>query len=226
MSSHPESWEVYISKEDFEKIKSDARFAALIPLARVVNALKFCFQTLIEYGNDNTPSGQRQHINSFLFACGILYEGLKIANVLGKHFGDRDFFRNGFGQLLKSKETKRLNETVLNSMRNKLVFHFDEDVAPAVLKNLDLELYAFASSAGSKSGEVYYNLADEVAINFILGEPGSKEEELRIFKEALQSISGVLTEYVNSADLLIAHVLKEMGWVGRERKNNAQQGVE
>jgi len=225
VSDQPKNWEIYISKENFENLKSDVRFAALIPLARVVNALKFCFHTLIDYGNADTPSSQRQHINSFLFACGVLYEGLKIANTLGKHFGDRDFFRNGFGQLLKSKETKRLNDTVLNPMRNKLVFHFDEDVAPTVLKNFDLELYAFASSSGRRSGDVYYNLADEVAINFILGEPGSKEEELRIFSESLESISIALTEYVNAADLLIAHVLKEMGWIGRERKNSTPQDV-
>jgi hypothetical protein len=218
MSKYPERWEVYISKEDFEQLRSDAHFLALLPLARVVNALKFCFQTMIEHGNNDSPSGLRQHMNAFLFGCGVLYEGLKIANTLGKHFGDREAFCEGFGKLLKSKETKKLNDTVLNPMRNKLVFHFDEDVAPSVLKNLDLERYAFATADGAKSGEVYYNLADDIAINFIIGEPGSREEEERILREAFQSISIVITGYVNSADTLIGDVLKDMNWKGRERK--------
>jgi hypothetical protein len=221
MSTHPDKWEIYIPKEDFEKLRSDSRFIALLPLARVVNALKFCFQTMVEHSASDTPSGTRQHINSFLFGCGVLYEGLKIANTLGKHFGEREAFREGFGKLLKSKETKKLNDSVLNPMRNKLVFHFDEDVAPSVLKNLELEQYAFATADGAKSGEVYYNLADEVAINFIIGEPGSHEEEVRIFREALQSVSIVITEYVKSADILIADVLKDMNWRGRERKQSS-----
>jgi hypothetical protein len=91
----------------------------------------------------------------FLFACGVLYEGLKIANTLGKQHSARPSFRNGFGKLLKSKETKGLKDTVLNAMRNKLVFHFDEYVAPSVLENLDLERYAFATADGDKSGAVY-----------------------------------------------------------------------
>jgi hypothetical protein len=221
MSNYPERWEVYISKEEFEMLRSDASFLALLPLARVVNALRFCFQTLLEHSSDDKPSGLRQHINSFLFACGVLYEGLKIANTLGKQFGSRKSFRDGFGKLLKSKETKKLNETVLNPMRNKLVFHFDEDVAPSVLKNLDLERYAFATADGSKSGEIYYDLADEVAINFIIGEPGSRAEEDRVFREILKGVSIVMTEYVNSADSLIVDVLKDLNWKQRERKKNA-----
>lgn len=221
MSKYPEHWEIFISKEEFEKLRLKSDFAALLPLARVVNALKFCSHILIEYGNSDSPSGLRQHMNSFLFACGVLYEGLKMANTLGKHFGERDSFRDGFGQLLKSKETKKLNDTVLNSMRNKLVFHFDEDVAPAVLKNLNFESYTFAIGDGTQSGGVYYNLADEVVINFIIGEPGSMEEEARIFSEILQGISIVITGYVNSADALIGDVLKDMNWAGRARKKDS-----
>jgi hypothetical protein len=217
MSVNPERWEVYISKEDFERLRTDPRFVSLLPLARVTNALKFCFQVLIEQGIGDTPAATRQHINAFLFACGVLYEGLKIANTLGKQHSERTSFRNGFGKLLKSKDTKRLNDTVLNAMRNKLVFHFDEDVAPSVLESLNLEQYAFATADGDKSGAVYYNLADEIAINFIVGAPGSKEEEDRIFRETLETIARVITNFVSSADSLIADVLKDLNWRGRER---------
>lgn len=217
MSVHPERWEVYISKEEFERLRTDPRFVSLLPLARIVNGLKFCFQVLIEHGHSETPAGTRQHINAFLFACGVLYEGLKIANTLGKQHNERAAFRNGFGKLLKSKDTRQLKDTVLNSVRNKLVFHFDEDVAPSVLENLDLERYAFATADGDQSGAVYYNLADEIAINFIIGEPGSKDEEDRIFRETLRIISKVITEFVSSADSLIADALKDLNWKGRER---------
>ncbi len=44
---------------------------------------------------------------------------------------------------------------------------------------------------------------------------------MRIFSEILQSISIVITGYVNSADALIADVLKDMNWAGRERKKSS-----
>lgn len=220
MSNQADNWEVYISTEGFESIRTDPRFAALLLLARVVNGINFCFQTLIESIKDDTPAGQRQHFNSFLFACGILYEGLKVANTLGKYFGDRKSFQNGFGLLLKDKVTKQLQQTVLNSMRNKVAFHYDEDIVTGTLKNLNLSSYAFATAANSKSGAIYFKRADEVAINFIIGEPGSKEEEQKVFREILESTSKVMTQFVRCANELITDVLKDMNWLRRKARKD------
>jgi hypothetical protein len=216
----PERWEVYIPKIGFEKIRSDARLAALLRLARIVNALNFCFRALLQSNDEDTPAATRQHINSFLFACGILYEGIKVAKTLGKHFGDRESFKQGLAQLLKDKETKKLQETALNSMRNKIVFHYDEDAVTSTLSDLDLKSYIFASGYSPKTGETYYTLADEIAINFIIGAPGSKEEEDRIFRETLTRTVKVVTEFVRSSDALIADVLADMKWRGRKAKQD------
>ena len=64
--------EIRTTKEEFDKLRSDRQFAKLLNLARVVNAIYFCFHTLLEYGGDSTPVGQRQHINAFLFSTGAL----------------------------------------------------------------------------------------------------------------------------------------------------------
>jgi hypothetical protein len=209
--------EIYLSKEEFNKLLSDSRLTPLLVLARVVNTLLFCSHVLLGASEDDSPTGRRQHINSFLFACGVLYEGLKVANTLGKHFKDRDSFRDGFGQLLKDQETKKLQGTVLDTLRNKIAFHFDEDVVSTTVKNLGFPTYIFASGIGSRTGDIYYNLADESALNFILGEPMTEEEEMRIFGEALESVAKVLTAYVDSANKLIADVLLEMKWSFRQR---------
>ena len=216
MSDQPGNWEIYLSKEEFDKIRSDPRLAILLNLARTVNALTFCFRSLLQSTNDSTPAGQRHYFNSFLFACGILYEGLKVANTLGKRFGDRDSFRKGFGRLLKDKETKRLQETVLNSMRNKIVFHFEADAMSTTLNELDLNSYSFAIGQGSTSGEAYYKLADDIAINFIIGSPGTHEDEVQLFRATAKGITQILSGFVAAANDLIADILKEMNWALRE----------
>jgi|SRR5689334_18043449 len=219
--AEPERWEVYISKRHFDKMRSDPKFSALLRLARIVNALNFCFRTLIKSNEDDTPAASRQHINSLLFACGILYEGIKVAKTLGKYFADRESFQKGLAQLLKDKETKKLQETALNSMRNKIVFHYDEDVVTTTLNNLNLESYVFVSGYGPQRGEMYYTLADEIAINFMIGEPGSKQEEDRILRELLTTTAEVVTKFVRTSDVLIADVLAEMKWLRREAKKNS-----
>lgn len=216
MSEESKTWEIYISKDEFENIRNDPRFVSLLILGRIVNGINFCLQSLLQSNEDSTPAGQRQRFNSFLIGCGVLYEGLKVANTLGKYFNDRDSFRNGFGRLLKDQETKKLQETVLDSMRNKVAFHYDEDVVTTTLENLNLASYAFATASSEKLGAIYFRLADEVAINFIIGEPGSKEEETRVFREIFTSTSHVLTEFVRCANELIPDVLKDMNWLRRD----------
>ena len=226
MEMQSKGWEVYLSKDDFDKIRSDARFGAVLRLARVVNSLQFCFNSLVVVGDEDTPANQRQRLNSFLFASGVLYEGLKVVRSLMKHFGQRESFQNGLGELLDETVTKKLQGSILKYMRNKVMFHYDEDVAPKTLRNLNLESYLFATGVGTKRGAVYYNLADEVVFNFIMGdEPKSKEEEEQALREAMIDITDLLTKFVDSADGLIAEVISEMGWLIREIPDDTVEGT-
>ena len=128
--------DIYISKEDFAKLRSDRGFIVLVTLARSVNALYFCFRSAIDYSNDDTPAGLRQHINAFLFSGAVLYEALLVADKLKKHFEDRESYRNGFGKLLNQDETKLLRKTILEQIRNTSTFHFDEGVTRKTIKTI------------------------------------------------------------------------------------------
>jgi len=204
--------EIRTSKGEFDKLRSDRRFAKLLNLARVVNAIYFCFHSLLEYSGDTTPAGQRQHLNAFFFSTGALYEGLVVADSLEKYFGDRESYQNGFGKFLNDPATQELRRTTLKRMRNKFVFHYDEDVAKKLLKLLDLKSYVFATNIGSKRKGTYYNLADEVAINYLVKDSVSKEEEDLTIRQAFKSIGDALSSYVVCADQLLGDVLSEGPW--------------
>ena len=116
--------------------------------------------------------------------------------------------------------SKRLLETVLNPMRNKIVFHFEEDVMKTTVQELDLESYSFVVGSGQASGDAYYELADTTAINFIIGDPDireeSKDEASHAFRETVKSITQVLSGYTDSANVLIVDVLRKLNWKRRE----------
>jgi hypothetical protein len=203
--------EIYASKEDFDALRNDNQFANLLNLARAVNAVYFCFKSLLDYSGDETPAGQRQHINGFLFAAGVLHESFSVAARLEKHFGERASYRNGFGTLLADPKTQELRQTILKRIRNKLVFHYDEDVAKQTLKTLDLKQYVFATGTGGKRKGTYYNLADEIVLNYLLNDV-PPEDQYTVFKEALVNIGQALSAFIDCADALIDDVIPEHTW--------------
>ena len=163
------AYDISCSKATFDVVKKDARFLSLLTLARFVNALRFCQKAGIDAKGTAGPAGSRSSVNSFLFAASVLYEGFLLVQKLGKHFRDRDSFRSGFGALLRDKKVRSLRESLLNRMRNKFVFHFDEEVAKESLENFDLPEYKFASGIGKASGQMLFypaNLASQIPMSF------------------------------------------------------------
>ena len=223
MNNDSDFLKIYATKEGFDNLRSDKKFAALLNLARTVNAVYFCFKSLLDHSGDETPAGQRQHINAFLFAAGVLHEGFCVADRLEKHFGERDSYRNGFGKLLADPNTQQLRKNILKRMRDKFVFHYDKDVAEQILKTLDLNEYVFATGTGGKRKGTYYNLADEIVINYLLNDVPADEQD-SVFRATLKSIGDTLSAFVDCADALIGDVLAEDTWIlqrGETRTANA-----
>lgn len=205
------AWKVSIPKDQFDKIRSDSRLPEILRLGRVINSLIHSVEPLLNSAGD-APAKMRQNLNSFLFTCGVLHEALSFAGKLEKHFRDVDAFRNGFGKLLKDRETKKLRDGLLKSFRNKVVFHYD-DFATNILKNIDWPEYVFVSGTDGKWMGAYYNLSDELAINFILEKHYAAQDLETAFRSAVADIGDLINKYVESADLLTTEILQEMNWV-------------
>jgi len=213
-------WDVTCTKDVFDTLKKDERFLDLLTLARFFNALRFCQQPVIDAMSSDRPSASRQSINSFLFASSVLYEGFLLVEKLGQYFRDFDSFKNGFAVLLRDKKIRTLRETVLKRMRNKFVFHFDRDIALEALKDFELPNYRFATGFGKASGELYYGLADEVVMNYLLQpQPNDTDGELnKRLRSMMKDITELMGQFIEAAERLIAEVLVTMGWTAKIRE--------
>lgn len=208
------AYDIVCSKEKFNLLKTDERFWGLLTLARVVNALRFCQMAGIHARETTGPAGSRSRINSFLYSSSVLYEGFFVVERLGKNYKNNDSFRNGFGALLKDKTVRSLRESVLNRMRNKFVFHFDPDVAKESFKDFEFSEYKFASGIGKASGEMYFGLADEAVLNYLL-QPTQNEPNESLkgrWEKILQETTEIMGRFIESAERLVADVLVEMGF--------------
>jgi hypothetical protein len=208
------AYDITCSKDRFELLKTDEHFLALLTIARVVNALHFCQQAAIDAKDIVGPAGARTRINSFLYASSVLYEGFLIVEKLGKNFKNLDSFINGFGALLRDRPVRSLRESVLNRMRNKFVFHFDPDVAKESFKDFELSEYKFASGIGEAFGEMYFGLADEAVLNYLL-QPTQNESNESLkgrWEKILQETTEIMGRFTESAGRLMADALVEMGF--------------
>lgn len=208
------AYDITCSKERFDLLKTDEHFLGLLTLARVVNALRFCQQAATGAKDIAGPAGARLRINSFLYASSVLYEGFLIVEKLGKNFKNLDSFIIGLGSLLRDRTVRSLRESVLNRMRNKFVFHFDPDVAKESLKDFKLSEYKFASGIGKASGEMYFGLADEAVLNYLL-QPTQNEPDESLkgrWEKILQETTQIMGRFIESAEGLMADALVEMGF--------------
>ena len=209
------SYDISCSQETFGRLKSDERFLALLTLARVINALRFCQKAGIDGKTANGPAGARTSINSFLFAASVLYEGFLAVERLGMHFKDLDSFQNGFGTLLRDQAVQALRQSVLYRMRNKFVFHFDRDVAKESFARFELPIYKFGSGVGKASDEMYFGLADEAVMNYLL-QPADKESDASLkarYQKLLQDITQLMDRFTGSSERLMAEIMETMGFV-------------
>lgn len=205
-------WKIICPENKFNKLRREEKFWALLTLARIVNSLHFCQIPALDAQNEDTPSSKRQLTNSFLFACSVLYEGLKVADTLGRYFKELPSFQCGFAALLKDPKTKKLRNTLLKKLRNKSVFHFDSEVAEKGLKNLNLPHYTFVSGYGTSTKEIYFDLADNSFISFLLSEQYPDSDPKKVWQEFVVVITDLMGKFSKSAQTLIEDVLFETGW--------------
>jgi hypothetical protein len=219
VSTDGKVWDIECTPDTFKALKSDERFLGLLTLARFANAIRFCQQPAINACKSDSPASCRQIINSFLFASSVLYEGFRLVERLGKHFRELASFKRGFGTLLRDKNVKALRESVLDRMRNKFVFHFDDDVAKDALTNFELPNYKFASCLGNAHGEMYFTLADEAIMNYIMQpEPTESDDDFRNrLQKLIKDVTELMVNFALAVDSLMAEALPNMGWTAKTR---------
>jgi hypothetical protein len=215
-------WEITIDKEGFNKIKHNLEFIQILNLARVTNALNFCYKALLDAGMAETPSGKRQLFYAMSFSNAVLFEGLVFAEKLENYFFDYDSYKKGFEVLLSDPVTKEIRSdgSRFNKIRNRMTYHFSPSIFEEVLRWAEFDTYVFGSSYGESNGDTFYSLPEDYAINFIIGKHSEIEEGKQIYEKMVQEIVSVMTRFFNSSQELIAEALLKKGWKIEEIKDS------
>ena len=210
-------WEITCSQKKYLSLKSDDRFLAILTLSRAVNALRFCQVAMLGPKEADTPSASRQRINGFLFSSSVLYEGLLAVDQIRKHLRNYTSFKSSFQPLLGSEQVRSFRTGYLKTLRNKLVFHFDKEVPNGPQGTDDSTVVKFATAIGDTAGELYFDLADRIALDYLV-EPEEGESGTDIFerhKPRMLESRDLMIQFADAAQKVIAAALLEMGWEGK-----------
>lgn len=216
MTGYRFTWAQVCSEEAFRQLRSDPRFISATRLARVINSLRFCQGAAIATVDNTRPEGRRQRSSSFLFICAVLYEGFKVLRESGSTLREYESFQRMIVPLMRNKEVRGFIDSIVKATRNQASFHFDLAVIADYTPHISLPEYRFVSGFGDRSGDTWYELADEVVVHSLVAHwkrPGDHASKLTKFIAAVSEIQEL---FVHACDSLIVEVLDDMGWLTLE----------
>lgn len=209
-------WELVCSPGAFRQLRRDPSFQKLVALARTTNSLRFTHQAITTAGPSQSLVGLGQRLSAVLYMCALLFEGLRLSQTLGRYYKDRASFREGFALLHSDEEVASFRRNVLEPLRNKAVFHLDQDaVRDGLLAREDDDEVVFARGTGAARGQTYYQLADEAVARFLVGCPSNGNAFKEGFIDLLNRSTKIAVRFGTCADSLIWDVLKRGPWAMR-----------
>jgi len=171
-------------------------------------------------------------MNAFFFAASVLYEGFRLIEKMRRCFKDTGAFQSNFTPLLRDQKVKKLWGKVLNRVRNKVVFHFDVGAVRESLSQFELPEYIFATGVGEASGEMVFQLSEEVVINYLL-QPGPTDNDHTLkqrYGEIIDQTLEITGRFIEAFERLMGDALRDMGFKTKQmpftEANEGSEGTE
>ncbi|UVT22266.1 MAG: hypothetical protein H8K03_10400 [Nitrospira sp.] len=150
-------------------------------LGIAVNALEASQRFYLFVKDADGPAGDRDRLWAFLVAVGFIHEAIQL---LRSHFPRvRNLARVGGADdetLMSASQLLGGNLSVsrpISRMRNKLIFHWDDNVIRTYVTKFSSDRVTWASGVGDTQGETVFTAAADALINSVLpDEPGADAE--------------------------------------------------
>jgi hypothetical protein len=200
----------YVTKEEFEKLKNNDKFVTAIRLLRMESAI-ITSLSLFERSTNGiekeTSRDKRDRFESILYYGATLYQSLKTFSQMKEKLENLDEYKKNIAEI--NKLISGLNnddsfiKNILGKMRDKLVFHFDNNPFVetfSILDSSESEVVIFEGDSYA-SVDANFPIVFEIYYNYLIkqfGIEGSDEEKLeKIFNE-MNLISRKLREIIGN----------------------------
>ena len=205
-------WTIEFNRERLAEFAQDPAFHCLMRLARHVNALRFAQVALVDANErEEGPVSFRARPAAFFYMGSVLYEALQMVPELRSHFERNARWTRSFGRFGRDEDERVLiaKGTDLQRLRNHVGSHVLPMVPERSLPTLDLPDYVLVRGVGKQVGNLYYELADVIALHYLFDAPAAWNTLLHEFEVRGAAVTKVLVDFLEAADILIPRVLEQ-----------------
>lgn len=200
MPSDKKPWRIIGDRASISENLDDA--ALVLRLGIAANAIAATQRFYWFVRDAPGPAGARDRIWAFLVALGFIHEAIRVVRPnfprireLAALGGAEQKAIDGMGQLLSGRLP--LNRT-LDRMRNKLIFHWDDELIREYASQFSKEEVVWAQGVGDTRGESMFAAAADALTNSVLpdevgaGEERNQERVRELVQEAKPAMELVI----------------------------------
>jgi hypothetical protein len=205
-----------ITKEKFNVLKKNVEFINAIRLLRIDSAIAM-FESLMYRAlqndkktdpKDDTSRDKRDRLEIVQYYGAVLYESIKTMYQMKGQLEQLNEYKNHINDInyLFDKEFNdphSFTTTILKKIRNKLTFHFDEDVIREAILNIDSsdKEVTIIEGDSERNFDVNYPIIPTLYFNYLISYvkgDSSDEDKLRYIYDQMNLIAKKLQEFTGS----------------------------
>jgi hypothetical protein len=205
-------WKIVTGQKQFDQLKDDKNFWALVTLSRAVNQLRFAQMSFLLTENDTSPAAERAKLNAVLFSCAIYGESYLLVQRLNEYFGTKPLFQELAKVTTKNKKAQEIHKSNITKLRNKLIFHFDVDEIGKQLGKIDMSEPTFIDAMGTTNSQVHYVLADYCAWQTLHDVSLTASDTSPMLEQLQEDISSLIVAFTDAAEEFLMSELENCGW--------------
>lgn len=165
-----ERWNIKLNGSRLAFLRDNPDFMTMIKIGRAMNAVLYAMQTVLDNREPKTIVQTRQYRRGCFVLAGYLHQGIRLIPTI-----QRPYLKFPEFQMLREvahDPGTKAARVYVKKVRNFTAFHLDEynETTQRTLAKLKPTMYILASGDNQAIGNFYFDLADEVDLQFLLAE--------------------------------------------------------
>lgn len=206
-------WKVEASAEDFERVRTDERFAALLSLGRTANLLRSALSLAAPRHEASETMAKRSMMSATFLVAGLVAEALRSLEEYARHWKSLPAYTALVVPLTADPDRKSLTEQWLGPLRNRAVFHNDPVVTIDGLKRITPAVpQVLAEGTADWIMDVYYPASDALAIIYLIQNAGATAAPVDFIDASVASVISYARKMCEALDAIILQGFSQLGF--------------
>ena len=206
-------WKVEASAEDFERLRTDERFAALLSLGRTANLLRSTLNLAMPHDEAAETVANRSRMSATLLLAGLIAEALPSLERYARHWKSLPAYTEFVVPLTTDPARTSLTGQWIRPLRNQAVFHNDPVVSIEGLKLMTPKVpQALAQGTTDTFMDVYYPASDAITVIYLIQNAGATAAPMDFIDASVANVISYARRICEALDAIILQGFSQLGF--------------